>query len=85
MKLHVCRDNGGWFTPLPNQPKLHHFLPAAYLRRFADERGDYAIDLGPEGGHAGGRAVVIGTPEHVARCKASHTGRFLKSHRAARG
>jgi hypothetical protein len=25
---------------LPNQPKLHHFLPGAYLRRFADERGD---------------------------------------------
>jgi len=25
---------------LPNQPKLHHFLPQAYLRRFADERGD---------------------------------------------
>jgi hypothetical protein len=29
-----------WFTPLPNQPKLHHFLPEAYLRRFADERGN---------------------------------------------
>lgn len=27
-------------TPLPNEPKLHHFLPEAYLRRFADERGD---------------------------------------------
>ena len=25
---------------MPNQPKLHHFLPEAYLRRFADERGD---------------------------------------------
>ena len=41
---------------------------------------DHVIDLGPEGGHAGGRVVVTGTPEDVARCKASHTGRFLKTH-----
>jgi excinuclease ABC subunit A len=39
---------------------------------------DHVIDLGPEGGHAGGRVVVTGTPEEVGRCKASHTGRFLK-------
>ncbi len=41
---------------------------------------DYVIDLGPEGGHAGGEVVVTGTPEDVARCKASYTGRFLKRH-----
>jgi excinuclease ABC subunit A len=41
---------------------------------------DYVIDLGPEGGHAGGQVVVTGTPEDVAACKASHTGRFLKAH-----
>jgi excinuclease ABC subunit A len=41
---------------------------------------DHVIDLGPEGGHAGGRIVVTGTPEEVAACKASHTGRFLKNH-----
>jgi excinuclease ABC subunit A len=41
---------------------------------------DHVIDLGPEGGHAGGQVVVAGTPEEVARCKASHTGRFLKAH-----
>ena len=41
---------------------------------------DHVIDLGPEGGHAGGTVVVAGTPEDVARCKASHTGRFLKAH-----
>jgi excinuclease ABC subunit A len=41
---------------------------------------DHVIDLGPEGGHAGGRVVVTGTPEEVAACKASHTGRFLKAH-----
>jgi excinuclease ABC subunit A len=39
---------------------------------------DYVIDLGPEGGHAGGEVVVTGPPEAVVRCKASHTGRFLK-------
>jgi excinuclease ABC subunit A len=41
---------------------------------------DYVIDLGPEGGHAGGEVVATGTPEAIARCKASHTGRFLKTH-----
>ncbi len=41
---------------------------------------DHVIDLGPEGGHAGGEVVVTGTPEDVARCKASWTGSFLKSH-----
>ena len=41
---------------------------------------DHVIDLGPEGGHAGGRVVAAGTPEAIARCKASHTGRFLKTH-----
>jgi excinuclease ABC subunit A len=39
---------------------------------------DWVIDLGPEGGHAGGEVVVTGTPEQVAACRASHTGRFLK-------
>jgi excinuclease ABC subunit A len=41
---------------------------------------DHVIDLGPEGGHAGGQVVVTGTPEEVAACKSSHTGRFLKAH-----
>jgi excinuclease ABC subunit A len=39
---------------------------------------DWIIDLGPEGGHAGGRVVAQGLPEAVAREKASYTGRFLK-------
>jgi excinuclease ABC subunit A len=38
---------------------------------------DWVIDLGPEGGEAGGRVVAQGTPEQVARAKGSHTGRFL--------
>jgi excinuclease ABC subunit A len=41
---------------------------------------DHVIDLGPEGGHAGGEVVATGTPEQVAACPASHTGRFLRPH-----
>ena len=44
---------------------------------------DHVIDLGPEGGHAGGEVIVSGTPEEIAACKASHTGRFLKPHLGA--
>jgi len=38
---------------------------------------DWVIDLGPEGGDAGGRVVAVGTPEQVARNSQSHTGKFL--------
>jgi excinuclease ABC subunit A len=38
---------------------------------------DYVIDLGPEGGHKGGELIACGTPEEIAACKLSHTGRFL--------
>ncbi len=38
---------------------------------------DHIIDLGPEGGEDGGNIVVTGTPEEVARCKESYTGRYL--------
>ncbi len=40
---------------------------------------DWLVDMGPEGGSGGGRLVVAGTPEEVAACAASHTGRFLKA------
>jgi excinuclease ABC subunit A len=46
---------------------------------------DRIIDLGPEGGDRGGHIVVAGTPEDVAACKASHTGRFLKPVLEGRG
>ena len=39
---------------------------------------DYIIDLGPEGGNAGGTIVATGTPEQVAKEKDSYTGQFLK-------
>ena len=39
---------------------------------------DYVIDLGPDGGDKGGNLVMAGTPEEVAQCKDSVTGRYLK-------
>ena len=39
---------------------------------------DYLIDLGPEGGAQGGEIVCTGTPEQVAACPASYTGKYLK-------
>lgn len=39
---------------------------------------DYVIDLGPEGGDAGGQVVACGTPESICRVGASHTGRYLQ-------
>ena len=42
------------------------------------KQADHIIDLGPEGGDRGGEVVVTGTPEEVADCEASHTGRFLR-------
>ena len=41
---------------------------------------DHVIDLGPDGGHAGGQVVAEGPPEAIAACEASHTGRFLRPH-----
>jgi excinuclease ABC subunit A len=38
---------------------------------------DWIVDLGPEGGEEGGWLVVAGTPEEVAACEASHTGKYL--------
>jgi excinuclease ABC subunit A len=38
---------------------------------------DWIIDLGPEGGSGGGRIIAEGTPELIAKCPGSHTGRYL--------
>ena len=40
---------------------------------------DYVIDLGPEGGEAGGKVVAQGTPEQVAKIEQSHTGQYLRA------
>ena len=39
---------------------------------------DWIVDLGPEGGDGGGRVVAEGTPEEIAACPESHTGRYLQ-------
>lgn len=41
---------------------------------------DHIIDLGPEGGDAGGTIVGVGTPEEISKIKNSYTGKFLKRH-----
>ena len=41
---------------------------------------DWVIDLGPEAGEEGGCLVAEGTPEQIARCKTSHTGKYLGHH-----
>ncbi|MCQ2586654.1 MAG: excinuclease ABC subunit UvrA [Treponema sp.] len=41
-------------------------------------QSDYIIDLGPEGGTNGGEIIVTGTPEEVAACNKSYTGKFIK-------
>ena len=43
---------------------------------------DWVIDLGPEGGEAGGRIVAQGTPEEVADVEESYTGRYLREYLA---
>jgi len=46
---------------------------------------DWIIDLGPEGGAAGGRIVAAGTPEQVAEVAASYTGQYLRPYLARTG
>jgi excinuclease ABC subunit A len=42
------------------------------------KQADWLVDLGPEGGEAGGEVIAVGTPEDVARVPESYTGRFLR-------
>ena len=39
---------------------------------------DHIIDLGPEGGEAGGEIVFAGTPKGIQKCSRSHTGKYLR-------
>ncbi len=63
--LHRLRDNGNTIVV------IEHNLDVIKV-------SDWVIDLGPEGGDAGGHVVVAGTPETVAKCKRSYTGHFLE-------
>jgi len=42
------------------------------------KQADWIVDLGPEGGEAGGEIVAVGTPEEIAQVDESFTGRFLQ-------
>ena len=42
------------------------------------KQADWLVDLGPEGGEAGGEIVAVGTPEQVAEMEGSFTGQFLR-------
>jgi len=42
------------------------------------KQADWIVDLGPEGGEAGGEVIVAGTPEQVAESEESYTGQFLR-------
>ncbi len=59
-------DHGGTLLVIEHNPEV---IRAA----------DWVIDLGPEGGEAGGRIVAEGTPEEIAAVEGSHTARFLRS------
>jgi ABC-type multidrug transport system ATPase subunit len=62
--LHRLRDHGNTVVV------IEHNLDVI-------KTADWIVDLGPEGGDGGGRIIATGTPEHVAKVKGSHTGRYL--------
>ena len=62
--LHALRDAGNTIVV------IEHNLDVI-------KTADWLIDMGPEGGSGGGQLLVAGTPEDVAACEASHTGRYL--------
>ena len=55
-------------------------MPVRRVER-AIRSADWIIDLGPEGGEAGGQIIAQGTPEQVAQAKESYTGAFLRLQR----
>jgi len=63
--LHRLRDHGNTVVV------IEHNLDVI-------KTADWIIDLGPEGGDGGGRILVSGTPEEVAKCNGSYTGRYLR-------
>ncbi len=63
--LHRLRDHGNTLVV------IEHNLDVI-------KTADWIIDMGPEGGDKGGTLLVAGTPEQVAACAESHTGRFLR-------
>ena len=70
---------------------LHGFVDAGHTVLIVEHNldvvktADWIIDLGPEGGDAGGQVVATGTPEQLAACDTSHTGRALAAVLASAG
>jgi excinuclease ABC subunit A len=64
--LHRLRDQGNTIVV------IEHNLDVI-------KTADWIIDLGPEGGSAGGEVVAVGTPEEIAKNEKSHTGKFLSA------
>ena len=64
--LHRLRDHGNTVVV------IEHNLDVI-------KTADWIIDLGPEGGEGGGRVIAEGSPEDIARNKASHTGEYIKA------
>lgn len=88
-----CQGAGMLTVPMHFLPDVAVRCPACRGRRFKRagntvivvehnldvvKVADWIIDLGPEGGKAGGKVVAQGTPEQVAEVDESHTGRFLR-------
>jgi excinuclease ABC subunit A len=63
--LHRLRDHGNTVVV------IEHNLDVI-------KTADWIVDLGPEGGAGGGQILISGTPEQVALCETSHTGKYLK-------
>ncbi|MBQ4861387.1 excinuclease ABC subunit UvrA [Pseudoalteromonas sp. MMG013] len=63
--LHRLRDHGNTVVV------IEHNLDVI-------KTADWIVDLGPEGGAGGGQILIAGTPEQVAQCHESHTGKYLK-------
>lgn len=63
--LHQLRDRGNSIVV------IEHNLDVI-------KTADWIVDLGPEGGSRGGQIIATGTPEQIAACAESHTGRFLR-------
>jgi excinuclease ABC subunit A len=63
--LHRLRDHGNTVVV------IEHNLDVI-------KTADWIIDLGPEGGGGGGQIVVEGTPDEIAACPASYTGKYLR-------
>ncbi len=74
--LHVD-DIGRLLKVLQQLVELGHTVLVIEHNLDVIKTADWVIDLGPDGGAGGGQIVATGTPEEIAACEASHTGRWL--------